>query len=96
MKVKSFFFVIQLWNVLLFQGQQGEYDFKGGAGAASVVNEGVPKTRVQHKELESPETSVEDDLSDGEINPIDTKEEIAVRRSTRTPKKPHTYKSLLY
>ncbi|KAE9588309.1 hypothetical protein Lalb_Chr22g0353991 [Lupinus albus] len=75
----------------LYEGQQAEYDFKGGAGAASVVSQGVPKTRVQCKELESPETPIEDDLSDIEISPIDTKEGIAVRRSVRTPKKSYKF-----
>ncbi|XP_019436798.1 PREDICTED: DNA-binding protein RHL1 isoform X2 [Lupinus angustifolius] len=75
----------------LYEGQQAEYDFKGGAGAASVVSQGVPKTRVQCKELESPETPIEDDLSDSEISPIDTKEGIAVRRSVRTPKKSYKF-----
>ncbi|CAL0323880.1 unnamed protein product [Lupinus luteus] len=75
----------------LYEGQPAEYDFKGGAGAASVVNQGVPKTRVQSKELESPETPIEDDLSDSEISPIDTKEGIAVRRSVRTPKKAYKF-----
>lgn len=96
-KIKSFFFLINSWNGLRFQGQQAEYDFKGGAGAgaASVVNQCVPKTKIQRAEQESPKTPLEDDLSDHEINPTDTKELVPVRHSTRTAKKSYKYKPLL-
>lgn len=83
------------WNLLLFQGQQAEYDFKGGAGAgaASVVNQGVTRTRVQPAEQDSPETPIEDDLSEeSEINLKDTKELVPVRHSARTATKSYKYK----
>lgn len=76
-----------------FQGQQAEYDFKGGAGAgaASVVNQGVPKSRMQYAEHESPKTPSEDDLSDIENNTKDTKEVTPVRHSGRTARKSYKY-----
>lgn len=94
----KFIFVIYSWNVLLFQGHQSEYDFKGGAGAgaASVVNQGVPRTKIQRVEQESPKTPTEDDLSDSEINLEDTKELVPVRHSTRTAKKSYKYRPLFY
>ncbi|KAG4991835.1 hypothetical protein JHK87_025292 [Glycine soja] len=75
------------------QGHQAEYDFKGGAGAgaASVVNQGVPRTNIQRVEQESPKTPTEDDLSDNEINLKDTKELVPVRHSTRTAKKSYKF-----
>ncbi|KAJ1390045.1 hypothetical protein SESBI_37761 [Sesbania bispinosa] len=77
----------------LYEGQQAEYDFKGGAGggAASVVNQGVPKTRIQRVEQESPKTPIEDDSSDSEINSKDTKELVPVRHSTRTAKRSYKF-----
>ncbi|KAK7314761.1 hypothetical protein VNO77_33289 [Canavalia gladiata] len=75
----------------LYQGQQSEYDFKGGAGAASVVNQGVPITRIQRAEQESPMTPTEDDLSDSEINSKDTKELAPVRHSARTARKSYKF-----
>jgi len=81
---------------VLFQGQQAEYDFKGGAGAASVVNQGAPRTRIQHAEPESPKTPSENELSDSEINLEDTKESGPSRHSTRTAGKSYKYQPLLY
>lgn len=80
------------------QGPQAEYDFKGGAGAgvASAVNQGVPRTRIQHTEQESPKTPTEDDLSDSEINVEDAKDLVPVRHSARTATKSYKYKPLLY
>lgn len=80
------------------QAPQAEYDFKGGAGAgaASVVNQAVPRTRVQRAEQESPKTPSEDDLSDSEIDLGDTKELVPVRHSARTAKKSYKYKPVLY
>ncbi|KAG5100505.1 hypothetical protein JHK82_045557 [Glycine max] len=77
----------------LYEGHQSEYDFKGGAGAgaASVVNQGVPRTKIQRVEQESPKTPTEDDLSDSEINLEDTKELVPVRHSTRTAKKSYKF-----
>jgi len=77
----------------LFQGHQAEYDFKGGAGAgaASVVNQGVPRTRIQHAEPESPKTPSENELSESEINLEDIKESGPSRHSTRTAGKSYKY-----
>ncbi|XP_057446661.1 DNA-binding protein RHL1 isoform X1 [Lotus japonicus] len=78
----------------LYEGQQAEYDFKGGAGAgaASVVNQGVTRTRVQPAEEDSPETPIEDDLSEeSEINLKDTKELVPVRHSARTATKSYKF-----
>ncbi|XP_054787645.1 DNA-binding protein RHL1-like isoform X2 [Prosopis cineraria] len=71
----------------LYEGQPAEYDFKGGAGSASVVNPVVPKTRMQCAEQQSPKTPAEDDLSDSENNNKGTKEVVPVRHSERTPRK---------
>jgi hypothetical protein len=83
---------------LRFQGQQAEPDFKGGAGAGatSVINQGVSKTKVKRAEPESPETPLEEDLSDSEIDVKDTKELVPVRQSARAVKKSYKYKSLLF
>ncbi|KAK7380135.1 hypothetical protein VNO78_32581 [Psophocarpus tetragonolobus] len=76
----------------LYEGQQAEYDFKGGAGAgvASVVNPGVCSTKIQRAELESPKTPT-DDLSDSEIHLEDTKELAPVRHSARTSGKSYKF-----
>ncbi|XP_045814440.1 DNA-binding protein RHL1-like isoform X3 [Trifolium pratense] len=77
----------------LSEGQQAEPDFKGGAGAgaASVVNQGVSKTKVKRAEPESPETPLEEDLSDSEIDVKDTKELVPVRQSARAAKKSYKF-----
>ncbi|XP_061348020.1 DNA-binding protein RHL1 [Gastrolobium bilobum] len=75
----------------LYEGQQAEYDFKAGAGAASVLNEDVYKTRIQRAEQESPKTPIEDDLSDSEINSKDTKELVPVRHSVRAARKSYKF-----
>lgn len=77
----------------LYEGQEAECDFKGGAGAgvASVVNQGVPKTKIKRVEQESPKTPIEEDLSDSEIDLKDTKELVPVRQSARTVKKSYKF-----
>ncbi|TKY44927.1 DNA-binding protein RHL1 [Spatholobus suberectus] len=77
----------------LYEGPQAEYDFKAGAGAgvASVVNQAVPRTRIQCSEQESPKTPTEDELSDSEINLEDTKESVPVRHSARTARKSYKF-----
>ncbi|KAI9087822.1 hypothetical protein K1719_030152 [Acacia pycnantha] len=75
----------------LYEGLPAEYDFKGGAGAASVVNQGVPQNRVQCAEKQSPMTPTEDDLLDSENNTKDTEDVIPVRRSERTPRKSYKF-----
>ncbi|KAI4352007.1 hypothetical protein L6164_006298 [Bauhinia variegata] len=74
----------------LYEGQQVEYDFKGGAGAISVANQSVSKTRMQFAEQQSPKTPYENDFSDSENNANYTKEVVPVRRSERIARK--TYK----
>ncbi|QCD92508.1 hypothetical protein DEO72_LG5g574 [Vigna unguiculata] len=76
-----------------YEGHQAEYDFKGGAGAgaASVVNQGVPRTRIQHAEPESPKTPSENELSESEINLEDIKESGPSRHSTRTAGKSYKF-----
>ncbi|KAK2367437.1 DNA-binding protein RHL1 [Trifolium repens] len=77
----------------LSEGQQAEPDFKGGAGAGatSVINQGVSKTKVKRAEPESPETPLEEDLSDSEIDVKDTKELVPVRQSARAVKKSYKF-----
>ncbi|MED6181127.1 hypothetical protein PIB30_016656 [Stylosanthes scabra] len=71
----------------LYEGQQTEYDFKGGAGANSAVNKAVPKFENQCAEPDSPKTPIDNDLSDSEMNSKDTKEVVPVRHSGRTTRK---------
>ncbi|XP_058779406.1 DNA-binding protein RHL1 isoform X2 [Vicia villosa] len=77
----------------LYEGQQTEPDFKGGAGAgaASVVNQSVLKTKIKRAEQESPETPLEEDSSDSELDLTDTKELVPVRQSARTVKKSYKF-----
>ncbi|WVZ14407.1 hypothetical protein V8G54_011973 [Vigna mungo] len=74
-----------------YEGHQAEYDFKGGAGAASVVNQGVPRSRIQHAEPESPKTPSESEFSDSELNLEDTKGPGPSRHSTRTAGKSYKF-----
>ncbi|KAG2385018.1 DNA-binding protein [Vigna angularis] len=74
-----------------YEGHQAEYDFKGGAGAASVVNQGVPRSRIQHAEPESPKTPSENELSYSELKLEDTKESGPSRQSTRTAGKSYKF-----
>ncbi|KAK9043666.1 hypothetical protein V6N11_072001 [Hibiscus sabdariffa] len=48
----------------LFEGQRMEYDFKGGAGVASVNKRGIPKTEIKEVDMEYLDTDSEDALSD--------------------------------
>ncbi|KAJ9145729.1 hypothetical protein P3X46_028075 [Hevea brasiliensis] len=66
------------------QGQQVEYDFKGGAGAASVNKEVVHKSGIKYVEIETPETELENDLSDDKNNLNDLMETAQTRHSERT------------
>ncbi|CAK8532315.1 unnamed protein product [Lathyrus sativus] len=77
----------------LYEGKQAEHDFKGGAGAgaASVVNQSVLKTKIKRTEQESPKTPLEDDSSDSELDLTDTKELVPVRQSARTVKKSYKF-----
>ncbi|XP_043807873.1 DNA-binding protein RHL1 isoform X4 [Manihot esculenta] len=66
------------------QGQEDEYDFKGGAGAASVNKQVVHKSGFKYVEDESPDTELENDLSDDKNNLKDMKETAQIRHSGRT------------
>lgn len=65
------------------QGQEVEYDFKGGAGAASVIKQVVHKSSIKLEE-DSPETELENDLSDDKSSLKDLKETTPIRHSERT------------
>lgn len=52
----------------LCEGQQMEYDFKGGAGVASVSKQGIPTTEIKQVEVKSFDTESEDALSDDDNN----------------------------
>ncbi|XLS58562.1 hypothetical protein HN51_008317 [Arachis hypogaea] len=78
----------------LHEGQQAEYDFKGGAGANSAVNKAVHKTEIQYAESDSPKTPVDNDLSDSEMNSKDTKEMVPVRHSGRITRKSYKFAEL--
>ncbi|GMI94210.1 hypothetical protein HRI_003090300 [Hibiscus trionum] len=67
----------------LFEGQQMEYDFKGGAGVASVNKQAIPKTEIKEVDMESLDTKSGDDLSDGESNLKAKMEVTPTRHSAR-------------
>lgn len=73
------------------QGQEDEYDFKGGAGAASVNKQVVHKSGFKYVEDESPDTELENDLSDDKNNLKDMKETAQIRHSGRTAGKTFKY-----
>ncbi|XWS42944.1 hypothetical protein CRYUN_Cryun16bG0057500 [Craigia yunnanensis] len=52
----------------LCEGQQMEYDFKGGAGVASVNNQGIPRADIKQVEVQSSDTESGDALSDDDNN----------------------------
>ncbi|XP_015581413.1 DNA-binding protein RHL1 isoform X3 [Ricinus communis] len=68
------------------QGREVEYDFKGGAGAASaLINKQVAhRSGMKYVEEESPDTELENDLLDEKSNLKDLKETTPVRHSERT------------
>ncbi|KAG2664233.1 hypothetical protein I3760_16G071400 [Carya illinoinensis] len=68
----------------LDEGQLIEYDFKGGAGAASTNQPGLHKTEIRLVEEQSPKVESEVDLSDGENMLKDFTKETPVRHSERT------------
>lgn len=68
----------------LDEGQLIEYDFKGGAGAASTNQPSLHKTEIRLVEEQSPKVEFEVDLSDGENMLKDFTEETPVRHSERT------------
>ncbi|KAL5813581.1 hypothetical protein ACOSQ3_024344 [Xanthoceras sorbifolium] len=67
----------------LSEGQDVEYDFKGGAGATA-VDKGVPTTGMKDLEEGSPEAQSEDEFSDVEKKLKDKMEVTPVRHSERT------------
>ncbi|XP_022745701.1 DNA-binding protein RHL1-like isoform X2 [Durio zibethinus] len=52
----------------LCEGHLMEYDFKGGAGVASVNKQGIPRTEIKRVEVESLDTESGDSLSDDDNN----------------------------
>ncbi|XP_062158328.1 DNA-binding protein RHL1 isoform X2 [Alnus glutinosa] len=68
----------------LDEGQVVEYDFKGGAGAASVNKPGLQKTGMIYVDEQSPKAELEVDQSDGENNLKDSIKATPVRHSERT------------
>lgn len=52
----------------LCEGQQIEYNFKGGAGVASVNNQGIPRKEIKQVEVESLDTDSGESLSDDDNN----------------------------
>ncbi|KAL5749290.1 hypothetical protein ACOSP7_023893 [Xanthoceras sorbifolium] len=67
----------------LSEGQDVEYDFKGGAGATA-VDKGVPTAGMKDLEEGSPEAQSEDEFSDVEKKLKDKMEVTPVRHSERT------------
>ncbi|XVE62187.1 hypothetical protein DITRI_Ditri06bG0098300 [Diplodiscus trichospermus] len=61
--------------------QQMEYDFKGGAGVASVNKQGITRTEMKQVEVESVDTESGDALSDDENN-LQAKMEVTPTRSS--------------
>lgn len=78
-------------NILGFQGQPMDFDFKGGVGLASVKEKGVPRTEVKYQETQSPEPESEDDFSDDTKNLKDKMEVTPTRHSARTAGKNFKY-----
>ena len=76
-----YFFLFDFW----FQGKGVECDFKGGAGAGSVNKQVVQKSGgTKYVKEESPETELDDDLSDDNNDFKDLKETTPIRQSART------------
>ena len=66
------------------QEQKTECDFQGGAGSTGERIRAVNQSKVTNVRHESPETEVETDFSDSEIDPKDLTPTTATRHSTRT------------
>jgi len=73
-----------------FQAHHSEYDFKGGAGATSEMQQQVNKSR-QKLDQDSPKTDVENDTSSNQNNLEDLPEVTPVRHSERTAGKRFKY-----
>ncbi|KAK6243899.1 hypothetical protein QUC31_010308 [Theobroma cacao] len=63
----------------LCQGQQMEYDFKGGAGVESVNKQDTPRTEIKQVEIESLDNESGDALSDDD-NDLTAKMEVTPTR----------------
>ncbi|KAL9355229.1 hypothetical protein Peur_053199 [Populus x canadensis] len=69
----------------LFEGKGVECDFKGGAGAGSVNKQVLQKSGgTKYVKEESPETELDDDLSDDNNDFKDLNETTPIRQSART------------
>ncbi|MBA0827313.1 hypothetical protein Goarm_012100 [Gossypium armourianum] len=67
----------------LFEGQQMEYDFKGGAGVTSINKQGIPRTEMKQADTESLDTESENALSDDETSLKVKMEATPTRHSAR-------------
>nr|KJB26811.1 hypothetical protein B456_004G262200 [Gossypium raimondii] len=67
----------------LFEGEQMEYDFKGGAGVTSINKQGIPRTEMKQADTESLDTESEDALSDDETSLKVKMEATPTRHSAR-------------
>lgn len=81
----------KIQNVFVVQGQNVEYDFKGGAGEAS--KQGVHKTGMKELEEISTEAECEDEFSDAEKKLKEKMETTPVQHSSRTAGKKFKYYS---
>lgn len=79
--------------IFTIQGQQLEYEFKGGAGEASVNKQVFPKMEMQDFKEQSPETESEDEFSDVEKKLKEKMEVTPIRHSERTSGKKFRYYS---
>lgn len=78
------------WFLLIFQGQQTDYVFIGGAGASSVVTQRAAKNKMQHPKKQ-PETPAENDMSENSNTSKDSKEAILVHHSDRPAERTYRY-----
>lgn len=76
------------------QEQHAEYDFKGGAGAPCDGRRGFIKSAMKCVEQDSPQDSLEDDLTDSQNNVKESIEVTPTRHSARTAGK--TFKYFLF
>ena len=70
-----------------------EYDFKGGAGVASVNKQRIPRTEIKQVEVESFDTESGDALSDDDHNLKAKMEVTPTRHSARNAGKRFKYNS---
>ncbi|GJR65503.1 DNA-binding protein RHL1 isoform X1 [Tanacetum coccineum] len=71
--------------------QKTECEFQGGAGSTGERIQAVNRSKVTNVRHESPETEVETDFSDSEIDPKDLSQPTPTRHSTRTSGKRYKF-----